>query len=418
MRTTPVRLPTQEQLNNAVRFYVGEYKEIEAEAEEQAAPPLSGAEIPADKVRSQAETEWIAQPSFADLDRDGRRALQWTARAIVSRHFRTKADIEAFGTAPQRWIYETVIDEKTRPFSRVLNGKILTAEQIARLDNGQLPNALTTCGGWCSRSHWHAVRSDVVETRGTAATEADIEQANAAGREPWWEWASEGVRPIQNSEIRPMDELDKIQKLAAMRDAGLVSAEEYQDAKRKLLASMVEGDRPRPRPVFEAPVPIANAPDASAARRGVEGLGAPVPRTFVESVQVCLSKYADFSGRASRSEFWWFGFFLVLLAVLLTVATVRFDAFWLLPVAQLALALPGLAVGARRLHDVGRSGWWQAGFSVPAGVASVIAMANSRSNQLAGIAAMCVIAALLMLLVLVVWWAGRGQHGNNEYGTY
>ena len=70
--------------------------------------------------------------------------------------------------------------------------------------------------------------------------------------------------------------------------------------------------------------------------------------SFTESIKICLQKYVDFNGRASRSEYWWF--------VLLTVA-VRFIPIigWLI---WLALILPSLSVQARRLHDMERSAWW------------------------------------------------------------
>ena len=67
----------------------------------------------------------------------------------------------------------------------------------------------------------------------------------------------------------------------------------------------------------------------------------------------CLKKYADFSGRATRSEYWWFVLCEVLI---LGIASLISDT---LPgLFALALVLPALAVGARRLHDIGRSGWW------------------------------------------------------------
>ena len=67
----------------------------------------------------------------------------------------------------------------------------------------------------------------------------------------------------------------------------------------------------------------------------------------------CLKKYAVFSGRATRSEYWWFVLCEILI---LGIASIISDT---LPgLFALALVLPALAVGARRLHDIGRSGWW------------------------------------------------------------
>ncbi|MFT7722532.1 MAG: DUF805 domain-containing protein [Roseateles sp.] len=75
--------------------------------------------------------------------------------------------------------------------------------------------------------------------------------------------------------------------------------------------------------------------------------------TFQDSIRTCFSKYADFSGRASRPEYWWFFLFLVLCGVgLMMVSDFAYYAF------ALGTLLPGLAVAVRRLRDSGRSGWW------------------------------------------------------------
>jgi uncharacterized membrane protein YhaH (DUF805 family) len=75
---------------------------------------------------------------------------------------------------------------------------------------------------------------------------------------------------------------------------------------------------------------------------------------FQQAVRTCLQKkYADFSGRAGRSEFWWF--FLAQFLIML-VASMLGDI--ISAIAALALLLPGIAVGARRLHDIGKSGWF------------------------------------------------------------
>lgn len=75
--------------------------------------------------------------------------------------------------------------------------------------------------------------------------------------------------------------------------------------------------------------------------------------TFTDSIKTCFSKYADFNGRARRSEYWWFFLFIVLGSI---AASVIDDTVNLL--FTLATLLPSLAVAARRLHDIGRSGWW------------------------------------------------------------
>jgi uncharacterized membrane protein YhaH (DUF805 family) len=85
--------------------------------------------------------------------------------------------------------------------------------------------------------------------------------------------------------------------------------------------------------------------------------------TLQDAVRVCLNKYADFTGRARRSEYWWF---IVFTAVASTVAGIldaligtQFGSTGVVQVlVTLALLVPGLAVSVRRLHDVGQTGWW------------------------------------------------------------
>lgn len=76
--------------------------------------------------------------------------------------------------------------------------------------------------------------------------------------------------------------------------------------------------------------------------------------TFTDAVKKCFANYAGFSGRASRSEYWWWVLFLVVM--MLVLGSVSLDIANLF---SLAVLLPGIAVGARRLHDIGKSGWWQ-----------------------------------------------------------
>ena len=73
----------------------------------------------------------------------------------------------------------------------------------------------------------------------------------------------------------------------------------------------------------------------------------------VESVGTCLAKYTDFSGRASRGEYWWFSaaFYVLLLASQLSFGPLGLTA-------GILLACPFLAVEVRRLRDSGISGWW------------------------------------------------------------
>lgn len=84
--------------------------------------------------------------------------------------------------------------------------------------------------------------------------------------------------------------------------------------------------------------------------------------TFFGAIRVCLAKYADFGGRAARPEFWWFALF-----VTLATSAIAYLSESLASVFLIATLLPLLAVGARRLHDIGKSGWWQMFLLVPVG---------------------------------------------------
>lgn len=69
---------------------------------------------------------------------------------------------------------------------------------------------------------------------------------------------------------------------------------------------------------------------------------------FLESIKTCFGKYATFSGRARRSEFWWFALLNFILGCIPVI-----NIIW-----ALVVFIPTIAVGVRRLHDTGRSGWW------------------------------------------------------------
>lgn len=105
---------------------------------------------------------------------------------------------------------------------------------------------------------------------------------------------------------------------------------------------------------------------------------------FSDAIKVCFSKYADFSGRAKRPELWWFVLFTLLASLVLsTVSPILSTVF------SLAVLLPSLAVGARRLHDTNRSGWWQLLWLIP----------------------------LIGLIAMIVLLTQPGNDGENQYGA-
>ena len=134
----------------------------------------------------------------------------------------------------------------------------------------------------------------------------------------------------------------------------------------------------------------------------VTGLG---PR---EAVARCMARYATFRGRASRSEYWWFVAFYIASMILVFLAGLALSlGSTLVAIFQLGITLPAFAVGARRLHDTGRSGLYQLMTIVPA----LIAGASSRDMK-----DLFSIATVFLSLVLTVWLASPGQESDNQYG--
>ncbi len=84
--------------------------------------------------------------------------------------------------------------------------------------------------------------------------------------------------------------------------------------------------------------------------------------TFFESIVVCLRKYAEFNGRASRSEFWWFTLFITLVS-----SAFAYLSQTIVNIFLIATLLPLLAAGTRRLNDCGKSPWLLFYLLVPVG---------------------------------------------------
>jgi len=103
--------------------------------------------------------------------------------------------------------------------------------------------------------------------------------------------------------------------------------------------------------------------------------------TFAESIQTCFSKYADFNGRARRSEYWWFFLFIVLVSLALAMVSDIVSGLF-----SLGILLPSIAAAARRLHDTNRSGWWQLIALIPVigGIVLIVFLAQegvAEANQ-------------------------------------
>ena len=82
--------------------------------------------------------------------------------------------------------------------------------------------------------------------------------------------------------------------------------------------------------------------------------------TPMQAIQSVFGNYANFNGRASRPEYWWFSVFVAIIQAALFVVFLSLPevGMALLAIWSLAIILPALAVTVRRLHDTDRSGWW------------------------------------------------------------
>ena len=97
--------------------------------------------------------------------------------------------------------------------------------------------------------------------------------------------------------------------------------------------------------------------------------------SFADAIKTCLAKYADFSGRARRSEYWFFSLAILLAYIVAAIIMAVVKPLGLLLIVALVLGaiVPGLAVSIRRLHDTGKSGlWYLIGFVPFGGIALLV----------------------------------------------
>lgn len=100
------------------------------------------------------------------------------------------------------------------------------------------------------------------------------------------------------------------------------------------------------------------------------------PQTPQEAVKTGLREFANFSGTATRFEYWWFLAFVVVVTAVATILHERVSQ-----IAWVILLLPFLAASTRRLNDAGQSQWWQLLWLVPFGqIAVLIVLAQPTSE--------------------------------------
>ena len=121
--------------------------------------------------------------------------------------------------------------------------------------------------------------------------------------------------------------------------------------------------------------------------------------SFAGAIVLGFQRYFDFSGRSSRSEYWWWTLFVIIAGVVLTYADMLIGTYnedtesgLIAGIFGLATVIPGIAVGVRRLHDINKTGWWV-------------------------LFAFLFFWLLLIPILLLLYWATRpGDQGDNKYG--
>jgi uncharacterized membrane protein YhaH (DUF805 family) len=119
---------------------------------------------------------------------------------------------------------------------------------------------------------------------------------------------------------------------------------------------------------------------------------------FTDAIAAGFRNYVNFRGRASRSEYWYWTLFVILLSIAASIIdAIFFSGIEIAPNAQLSplntlvalgVLLPGLAVSVRRLHDLDRTGWW-----------------------------LLILLTVIGGILLLVWFCMRGTSGDNHYGV-
>ena len=146
--------------------------------------------------------------------------------------------------------------------------------------------------------------------------------------------------------------------------------------------------------------------------------------TLTRSIKTCFRKYADFSGRAQRSEFWWFFLFILVPLVILSIIP-------LVVLLLLGVLLPYIAVTVRRVHDTGRSAWWViiilvmgalSAMALSAFILLEFASDSSGNDGYYGVMALLIIGGIWVLvsgvvvIALLILCALPGTTGPNRYG--
>jgi uncharacterized membrane protein YhaH (DUF805 family) len=142
--------------------------------------------------------------------------------------------------------------------------------------------------------------------------------------------------------------------------------------------------------------------------------------SFIDAIKLGFSNYFNFSGRATRAEYWWFVLFLVPLSLITWIPLIG-QVIWL------ATTIPGISLATRRLHDIGKTGWWQLLFwiiSIIAWSASIsflfVGLMASEEGDSSGflflLSGVALVVAIAVIAIAIKWFVRKGDEGPNKYG--
>jgi uncharacterized membrane protein YhaH (DUF805 family) len=158
-----------------------------------------------------------------------------------------------------------------------------------------------------------------------------------------------------------------------------------------------------------------------------------IERKATEWMLLPLKRYAEFSGRSPRAEYWWFFLFSILITIPASIIDAVIGVQIVGGLVSLGLILPSLAVAVRRLHDLDRTGWWIlapllvigpaiAGAGLFGGLGAIGGLLGSEGAAGAGLGGAVLalgiggVLGIGLSILLLVWYCTRGTQGPNKYG--
>ena len=139
--------------------------------------------------------------------------------------------------------------------------------------------------------------------------------------------------------------------------------------------------------------------------------------SFGQAIASAFSKYFTFSGRARRSEYWFFYLFTIMINVPLSILSLAVPELVILGnIVSIGLFFPSLCVTVRRFHDIGKSGWNILLFTVLPIVVYAVATIISIAIGTPLLIFFAAIFLIAMIVVYIIWMCRDSEPGYNKWG--